>query len=440
MLSLSSTAMAQNLESGYFTDGYLYAHDLNPAFGSNQGYFSMPALGSFNIDVRGTLGLSDLLYLRNGKTVTFLNPSVTSAEFKSHIKDENKFNESLRMQILSFGFKGFGGYNTFEVNVRQELSAALPGDLFVAMKDGLTNSRYDFSQFGANADAFAEVALGHSHQIGDKLRIGAKAKLLLSVGHFEANFNKAELNLGKDSYTADVDAEVRVGISDLTFEHDVNENTNHKYVSGIDDVTPGVAGMGFAVDLGAEYKITDDLAVSAALLDLGTIKFNKTFVAAAKGKFDTQKYIFNTDDDATHNFDDELDKMSDDLSKLYELDDKGDQGSTSVGIGATFRAGVEYKMPFYNKLSVGLLNTTRMGNYSFSDFRFSANIAPVKFLSAGFNITTGTYGTGFGWIFNFHPNGLNLYVAMDRMLGSLSKQYVPLNSNASFSMGLNFPF
>ena len=48
-----------------------------------------------------------------------------------------------------------------------------------------------------------------------------------------------------------------------------------------------------------------------------------------------------------------------------------------------------------------------------------------------------SFGASMGWVVNIHPKGLNLFVGMDRLLGKVSKQGIPLNSNTSVSMGMN---
>ena len=55
-------ATAQHTYSGYFTDGYLYRHQMNPAFSNNKGYFAFPILGNMNMDFKGGLGLGDVIY------------------------------------------------------------------------------------------------------------------------------------------------------------------------------------------------------------------------------------------------------------------------------------------------------------------------------------------------------------------------------------------
>ena len=103
--------------------------------------------------------------------------------------------------------------------------------------------------------------------------------------------------------------------------------------------------------------------------------------------------------------------------------------------------GAEYTLPVYRKMAFGLLNTTRInGDYSWTDFRLSANWKAADVFSMGVNYAIGTYGSSFGWILNVHPGGFNLFLAMDHTMGKLAKQGVPLSSNLSATVGINFPF
>lgn len=52
----------------------------------------------------------------------------------------------------------------------------------------------------------------------------------------------------------------------------------------------------------------------------------------------------------------------------------------------------------------------------------------------------GTFGTSFGWLLNFHTKGFNLFLGMDHTMGKVTKEFVPLSSNASLNFGMNFPF
>ncbi|MBQ2299660.1 MAG: hypothetical protein II278_09860 [Bacteroidaceae bacterium] len=446
---LASAATAQNLNSGYFTDGYLYRHTLNPAFGNDQSYVAMPALGNLNVGMNSNLRVDDILFNVNGRTALFLNPQVSTSEFLDGIHDKNKITENLRLQILGTGFKAFGGYNTFEINARQDLGLNIPGSLFRLAKEGIENKTYDISNFNAHADGYAEIALGHSRQINDQLRVGAKLKVLLGIANIDANFKKAQLTLGENEWIGITDAEIQASIKSMKYEIEETERgpegeeTTHKYVSGLDIDSWGINGFGLAFDLGAEYKLDKNWAFSASLLDLGYIGWNNNYVASTNGErqINTDKYIFNVDEDASNSFENEADRLMEGLSALYELQDNGDMGSRSKALAATMNLGVQYTPDFYDKLSFGLLNSTRMaGKYSWTEFRLSANVAPTNIFSASANMALGTYGTSFGWLLNFHPSGFNLFVGMDHTLGKLAKQGVPLSGRANVNIGINFPF
>lgn len=77
---------------------------------------------------------------------------------------------------------------------------------------------------------------------------------------------------------------------------------------------------------------------------------------------------------------------------------------------------------------------------SWTDFRVSANVAPVKCFDASVNMAFGTFGVGFGWLLNFHTKGFNMFLGMDHTLGSVTKEFIPLSSNGSVNMGINIPF
>ena len=183
------------------------------------------------------------------------------------------------------------------------------------------------------------------------------------------------------------------------------------------------------------------MKISAAVLDLGFIKWKNVSMAYNKGDefvFDGFENIQVEDEPGT-SFDDQIDELEDKLSDLISLQDGG-VTSKSRSLGATLNVGVEYALPVYDKLSFGLLSTTRFqGVYTWNEERISANISPVKWFELGANVGVGTMGASFGWMINLHPRGFNLFMGMDRMLGKISKQGIPLRSNADFNIGINFP-
>lgn len=153
-------------------------------------------------------------------------------------------------------------------------------------------------------------------------------------------------------------------------------------------------------------------------------------------EFDTSDYILDP-----YDFEAVWDEMGDDLAQLYQMDFDGNTGFRCRALAATMNASARYTLPAYRGLTFGLLNTTRMQRrFAWTEFRLSAQVTPVRWLSAGINYGLGTFGSSFGWLLNIAPKGFNFFIGMDHTLGRVSKQAIPLNANAQLSLGLNFPF
>ena len=443
-LMAMAAASAQNTYSGYFLDNYTYRSQMNPAFGSDRNYVGFPGLGNVNVAMRGNLHTSSVIYNLDGRTVLFTNPGIGVEEAMSKFHDHNRVQSNLRLNILNAGFKAFGGYNTVGINAVANVAVGIPGSFFSLAKEGVANKTYDISNLRAHADAYAEIAFNHSREIPQVkgLRVGAAMKFLVGMGNVDAYFHQADLTLGENEWIARTNADLYASVKGLTYETDINKHTGHEYVSGADLDGFGPNGLGMAFDLGAEYEWTD-WRFSAALLDLGFISWGNTRWASTGGlkTVNTDAFTFNVDDDASNSFDNELDRLRDQLSELYELDDKGDMGTRTRMLGATLNLGAQYRLPVYRKLSFGLLNSTRIeGHYSWTQFRLSANVEPVRCFSAGANLAVGTFGCSFGWVTSVKVTGFNMFLGMDHTLGKLAKQGLPLSSNASVNLGINFPF
>ncbi len=443
VLAAGIPAVAQNVNSGYFMDYYTYRHQLNPAFaGFEKGYVGFPALGNINVGAHGNIHTSSIFYNRNGKTMLFTNPLIGVDEAMKGFKDRNRLGAGVKLGVIDFGFKAFGGYNTVGINVVASADVVVPGSLFSLLKEGVSNTTYDISDVRADAVGYAEIALNHSRDIKwvPGLRAGITAKFLVGVAALQAKMNKAYLELGTDSWNAVTDAEIYTSLKGMHYKTDYNDNMHRDYVSGIDvDKFKAPNGFGFAIDLGAEYQ-WKDWTFSAAFLDLGAIRFSETYLATTNGPQEvrTDRYTFEVSGD---NSQEEWDNFGDNVSELYQMSDEGNIGGHSYTLKATMNLAAAYTLPMYKKVKFGLLSTTRFnGRMTATEFRLSANYQPAKAIGLNINGAVGTYGWGFGWMANVHVTGFNLFLGMDHVPGKLMKQGVPLNSNADVFLGINFPF
>ena len=455
LLSICSLhAMAQQLNSAYFTNDYKFRHTMNPAYGNEQNYVSMPGFGNVNVSLMGNFGYEDVIFdnpmfpsTSKDRLTTFMNPYISTPDaLKGFNSGDNKILGDVSITVLSAGFKGFGGYNTIELNARTSFGMSLPYELFEFAKN-TGNRTYNIGNISANGQAFAELAFGHSRQINEKLRVGAKVKLLFGAGRGDVNIDNVKADLAADDkWTVSGHAKSEVSVKGFTYKTEEKEykeesRGTYQYVNDVDIDGAGLGGFGLAFDLGGVYKINNDFTVSAALLDLGFIKWSNNMVAV-NGE---EEFVFNGFHDVAVNEDRggstmsmQGDKYSDQLADFANLQDKGDEGGRTTGIGATLNLGCEYTLPVYRKITFGVLSSTRFrGDYSWTEARVSANWTPLKWIDGGVNMAFGSYRNSFGWVVNFHPKGYNFYVGMDHTLGKVSKEFIPLNSNAAVSVGMS---
>lgn len=454
--------MAQGLNSAYFVEYYKFRHNMNPAYGNEQNYISLPALGNINVRMNGNFGLGDVLFDNprygidnNKKKTTFMNPYLSSSDALSGFnKGNNRINADVDITILSAGFKGFGGYNTISLDARTNVGVVLPYELFEFARN-TGNKTYDIGDINAHAQSFVQLAFGHSRDINEKLRVGGKVKFLFGVGRADLQMSNLRADLSsEDKWTVSGDATANVSLKGFTYieeekDYKQADKGTYRYVNDVDVDGAGLGGFGLAVDLGGVYKINDDFTVSAALIDLGFIGWSNNMQAVNRQnsfEFNGFHDIAIHDEDANGNtkpnaFDSQTDKYSDQLADFANLSDDGDQGGRSTGIGATLNVGCEYSLPSYRNLKFGLLSSSRInGKYSWTECRVSANVAPLKWIDGGVNFAVNSYTASFGWVANFHPKGFNVFIGMDHILGKTSKEFIPLSSNASVNLGFNVAF
>ena len=446
------SAQAQDLKSAYFLDSYLYQHELNPAYGNEENYFSIPVVGNFNVNMMGNFGYEEIvrenpLYpdRSNKKMTSFLNPYLKTP-LTGFGSGDNCINTDVKVGIVSFGFKSKNGsgYNTVELNLRGTANVNIPYKLFQFAADAV-NERYEIGDVAADAQTFAEIALGRSAQIDKKLRVGMKAKLLLGIGDASVRMKDVVADL-KDAnkWTISGDAQTDVSMSGFKYlsktkDYNAKEGS-YKKVNDV-DLGLGLSGFGLAVDAGAIYKVNEDLTLSAAVNDLGAILWTSDERAANKSK----SFEFNgfhdvsVDSQSDNVLDKQADKYTDQLFDFFNLTDEGDQGTRITGIGATVNVGAEYVIPTYRALKLGLLGTVRVnGPHSWTEGRLSANLKPANWIEAGLNVAVNNYTANIGWAAVLKSNTCNFFIGMDRVVGKVSKEFIPLNSNASLCFGLCF--
>lgn len=453
MLAVAGGAMAQGLNSAYYTEDYKFRHDMNPAFANSDNYVSIPALGNVNVNVHGNFGYQDVIMdnpmypnTSDKKMTTFMNPYISASKaLEGFSNGDNRIAGDVGIMLLSGGFSAFGGYNTIELSSKTSFGMSLPYELFEFAKN-IGNKTYNIGDINVHAMSYAELALGHSRQINEKLRVGAKVKFLFGLGRADLKLQNMKADLApNDKWTVSGQAVADVsmkGFSYVTETDEYNDPDRGEYdkVGDVDLDGFGLSGFGMAVDLGAVYQINEDWRVNAAVLDLGFISWSNNMQAVNRsdmfefGGF----HDISVKDGSGVDIEDQTDKYGDQIADFINLKDNGDQGGRTTGIGATINVGAEYNMPVYRKITFGALSSTRIkGAYTWTEGRLSANWTPLSWIDGGVSFAVNNFTASMGWVLNIHPKGYNFFIGMDHLLGKMSKEYIPLSSNASINLGMS---
>lgn len=435
---------AQTTHSAYFLESVPTRHKLNPALSSEYGYVSFPFLGNLNMGISSNIGVGTFLYpSESGELLNFLNPQVDSKEFLGSLKAQNKMVTNFDMDILSFAFYKWNGFNTFDVSIHAAAGMQMPKEIFEFLKVGRQSitdpTTYKMRDINMNATAYANISLGHSHRINDQWTIGVKAKGLIGLANANMNIDRMDITMDNTSSQWIIESKGSgdVAVKGLMLEQTTEVNTQgepYDKIDGIDfdDSQLGIAGGGLAFDLGVTYRPIKDLEISASITDLGfmTWKHNKSFETISSG-------IVYDGIDMGNN--EEADDLGDQFSELVEFQEVYKPKATSF-LKAALNIGAEYSF-LNNAISLGVLSHTRFGSETYAEGMLVANFRAKRVFMMSLNGTISNMGGSFGALLNLCPKGFNLFLAVDCFPGiKLTPQYyAPINKfHVNATMGLSF--
>lgn len=445
-----ATASAQALISSYFLDNSQLRNRLNPAFAPRSNHFGLPVLSNTGVGLYGNIGPADFLYPKDGKLYTFLNKNVTVEEFASRLATNPGLDLDFNTDILNFGFyTSPGSYWSFDMGLQLNASVGVPHDLFIFLKQGMSqaSNTYSLSGFNVFADANIYAAIGHSRDLSNVvpgLSIGAKVKFLASLASVGMDLGKSSLQLSEDAWKVNVDATGTIAAPYLKMTAPTEAGTLPSFAFDQSKISP--AGFGFAVDLGAAYRLSvgsvvDGLTFSFSALDLGAIFYKASNVQRLVSKNSASYIGFNDiaiGEDA--NFDQMIEGLKNDFLKLADFQEAAAE-KMSLSTCPKIYAGVE--MPFvHDMMSVGLLYSGKFGRrQAVNELTLSYNLNPCKWFNLGISWSFLNSWKTLGWVMELTPKaGVSFFVGSDYTFFQVMPTYMlPVDkvwANARF--GLNF--
>jgi hypothetical protein len=360
---------------------------LNPALqATGRVYVGLPGISdlSFSID-NNFLSFTDIF--RNGvvsdSTMTFLEPGEDLDKFVAGLREKNSLEPRAGIQLFGLGFTvGKDLRITFDITERIDGNFVFPKDLIklgIEGNQGYSGDDIDLSSLRADMKYYHEIGIGASKNITDKLRIGGRLMILGGVvaGYFDNNGLSLKVN---NDYTQTINADLAFNVSGpfrfFTHEGIIDSaafdekrfddaNSSISYIAGM-----GNAGLG--IDLGAEYRFNEMFAASAALTDLGFIKWKRDrSEIRINRQFELNGLTLQDVYDEDVSFEDLMNWTIDSLKNAMDLTANPEPFTTYLPFGVT--AGFSFNpVQFF---TAGVLSQTRFsGGKVHESFTLSGNV------------------------------------------------------------------
>jgi len=348
------------------------ANLVNPAFSPDAKItIGLPLISSTYLAIGSPLSYNDV-FMQGSDDTLRLNTQTILNELKSN----NKIELDANVGLLYFGLQTKAGYFSLTVNSRVDGSFTVPGDLVELVLSGSKNpediTRISVDKLDARSSWFNEIGINYVKNITDKLSIGGRIKYLQGI----ANLTIDGLNGSIQSTIDSINISMQPWALHTTGLSNLENGPGGSFFTGN-------GNNGWALDFGAQYQLTENLRISASVLDLGSITW----------KADTS-YFFN-----------EVDYLFDGVDLLQLIDNNGNVLNQELdSLGELFKPeiveGTVYKTPLTGKFYFG-------GTYSLAEIHefgllfagevFKGRLQPVvgltynikigKVLNAGLNFS-----------------------------------------------------
>jgi hypothetical protein len=411
-------------QTQYFM-GIPQANMVNPAFRpSTNVYVGIPALSGIYFSMNNNmLSLSQIFQPLAGtdSLMTILHPDYNRDAFLNRLGNTGYISADASIQILGLGFTiQDNWFVDLSLSQKASASAYLPGDLITLLlegNEGFLGSSVDLTRLGFEAMQYMESSVGVSRNIGDKLRVGGKFKLLFGGVGASLKSDRLELDVNQDfSHTLHSDISLNLsGPFTVTIDEDglIEDIVMDKDINPM-DILLNTGNSGVAFDLGAEYKILNNLSVSASIIDLGFVGWKtNTFNFKANNNFSFDGFDLTQVIDGDLTFDEMLENFGDSLKNSFVLTDSEERFGT--GLPTKVFLGANYRPIKY--FGVGLLSRSTINQGHFSQaLSLSANLYAADILSASlvYTMANKTYSNlGFGLAVRSGP--VQFYTIVDQI-------------------------
>ena len=221
---------------------------------------------------------------------SFDDPNYFS-KLASNLDENNKIAINGNAQLFNLTLRLKKNFFSLSLTERVEWGITYPKSLILGLDElyslnnnplgSITgpNKLIAFNELGFRAQAFHELSVGYGREITDRLSVGVRAKFLSGVVSIETENIGAALHISTDSISLYSNAFV------------MNTSGLGLFTDGEDIFKAATAfsNPGFALDIGAQYWLTNKLQLSFSINDMGAINWEND---TKQYQFDEVNYTF----------------------------------------------------------------------------------------------------------------------------------------------------
>jgi hypothetical protein len=266
MAGWSFNASAQHENTIYFMQSIPQSGYFNPALRPNYKVsIGLPGISSTSISVANTgFSYKDVVNKKDDDGNDWINLN----NFYNGLKKKNFTKISASSDLFSLGVRVNGRMHaTFNITEKVNTRLLLPKGLFWFINGNAPEVAGTTIQMGPKLDAmhYREYAIGTSYIIDNKLTIGVRGKMLFGKSNVHTEESIWTLTTGSEMYDLTVNGSANIQTSGIDKYVDDDADFDAK------DYLMNKKNKGFAIDLGATYKVKDKLTLGVSIVDLGSI-------------------------------------------------------------------------------------------------------------------------------------------------------------------------
>lgn len=318
------------------------------------------------------------------------------------------------LNLLNFGFRvKERNYFTLDMSVKGNTTVFTSCDLTRLLLFGTGKEGYfDMRQTSIEAMLYGELALGYIRRINEKWTAGAKLKGLLGFAGVHTDIDAMNFHASHQRWNMSAKGNMYMMADGITQNEDGSFGFNTSDWRQL--VKP--SGIGAAIDLGITFKPIENLTLSAAITDIGFIRWNRNNIANINidGDFSFEGIEFSPSFNA--------DTLENYANRMWDIMRDSIKYTTSMGLNHTVNQylttsvnlGAEYGI-LENKISFAALGNFRINHNKFMpEITMGVNLRPANWFKVYLSHTiagrlTGTIGAGL----NVKVGPLNMYLISD---------------------------